>query len=95
MTGLLSTLVYTAIIGRAKADSVVNATYGVTLLDVSVQAALSFLDALVMHEQVAVAEANVERFAEFSKVVHAQVNAGLQPGANPGRRTRKLRQCQK
>jgi len=72
-----------AMIGRAKADySLSNATYGVTLLDVSVQAALSFLDALVMHEQVAVAEANVERFAEFSKVVHAQVNAGLQPGAD-------------
>lgn len=72
-----------AMIGRAKADySLSDATYGVTLLDVSVQAALSFLDALVMHEQVAVAEANVARFAEFSNVVHAQVNAGLQAGAD-------------
>lgn len=72
-----------AMIHQAKADfDLSSATYQVTLLDVTVQAALSYLDALVMHEQVAVADANVQRFAEFSNVVHAQVDAGLQSGAD-------------
>ncbi len=72
-----------AMIGQAKADfDLSSATYQVTMLDVTVQAALSYLDALVMHEQVAVADANVQRFAEFSNVVHAQVDAGLQSGAD-------------
>lgn len=72
-----------AMIDRTKADySLSTSTYDVTLLNTSVQAALAFLDALVMHEQVAVAEANVQRFAEFSNVVHAQVSAGLQAGAD-------------
>ncbi len=72
-----------AMIGKAKAEyELSNATYGLTLLDVSVQAAFAYLDALVMHEQVSVAEANVDRFSEFSNVVRAQVNAGLQSGAD-------------
>lgn len=70
-------------IGQAKAHyNLSTAALAVTLLDVTVQAALSYLDALVMHEQVAVAESNVQRFAEFSNVVHAQVDAGLQAGAD-------------
>ncbi len=72
-----------AMIGRAKTEyDLSNASYKLTVLDVAVEAAASYLDALVMHEQVAVAEANVQRFAEFSNVVHAQVSAGLQPGAD-------------
>lgn len=72
-----------AMIGKAKADFHLSAaTYQLTRLDVSVQAALSYLDALIMREQVAVAEANVKRFADFSTVVHAQVDAGLQAGAD-------------
>lgn len=72
-----------AMIGRAKAEyNLSAATYQLTMLDVTVQAALNYLEALVMHEQVAVAEANVKRFAEFSNVVNAQVNAGLQSGAD-------------
>jgi outer membrane protein len=35
-----------------------------------------------MREQIAVAEANVERFADFSRMVHAQVESGLEPGAD-------------
>jgi outer membrane protein TolC len=70
-------------IDRSKAEySLADAAYKATALDVTVQAASAFLDALVMKEQVAVAEANVDRFAEFSNVVHAQVNAGLQSGAD-------------
>lgn len=72
-----------AMIGKAKADFQLSAaTYQLSRLDVTVQAALSFLDALIMREQVAVAQANVKRFADFSTVVHAQVDAGLQAGAD-------------
>lgn len=72
-----------AMIGKVKADyDLSSASYKLTRLDVSVQAALTFLDALIMREQVSVAEANVKRFADFSTVVHAQVNAGLQAGAD-------------
>lgn len=59
-----------------------SANYDLTVLDVTVQAAATFLDALIMKEQVAVAIANVQRFADFSKVVHAQVDAGLKAGAD-------------
>ena len=59
-----------------------SAHYDLTVLDVTVQAAASFLDALIMKEQVAVAIANVQRFADFSRVVHAQVDAGLKAGAD-------------
>lgn len=70
-------------IDLAKADfGLAKARYGATLLDVSVEAASRYLDALVMHEQVRVAEANVQRFADFSKVVHAQVDAGLKAAAD-------------
>lgn len=72
-----------AMIGKAKAEFQLSAaSYQLTKLDVSVRAALSYLDALIMSEQVAVAEANVQRFSDFSTVVHAQVNAGLQAGAD-------------
>lgn len=72
-----------AMIGLSKAEyKLSDATYQVTMLDVTVQAALCYLDALVMHEQVTVAQANVQRFTEFSNVVHAQVSAGLQSGAD-------------
>lgn len=72
-----------AMIGGAKADYRLSAAnYNLTKLEVSVQAALSYLDALIMREQVAVAEANLKRFADFSTVVHAQVDAGLQAGAD-------------
>jgi outer membrane protein TolC len=59
-----------------------KARHGATLLDVTVEAASRYLDALVMHEQVTVAQANLQRFADFSKVVHAQVDAGLKSGAD-------------
>lgn len=59
-----------------------SANYDLTVLDVTVQAAATFLDALIMKEQVGVAIANVQRFADFSKVVHAQVDAGLKAGAD-------------
>lgn len=59
-----------------------QASYGLTLLDVTVAAATRFLDTLVMREQVNVAIANVQRFADFSLVVHAQVGAGLKPAAD-------------
>jgi outer membrane protein TolC len=62
--------------------SLTRARYDLTLLDVGVQAAAKYLDALIMHEQVAVAEANVTRFAEFSKIAHAEVEAGLKPAAD-------------
>lgn len=70
-------------IGLAKSNyDFSKAQYGVTVLDVTVQAAARYLEALVMQEQVSVAQANVGRFAEFSSVVHAQVEAGLKPGAD-------------
>lgn len=65
----------------AQAD-LAQSRFGATLLEAQVQAASRYLDALVMREQIAVAEANVERFADFSKVVHAQVESGLEPGAD-------------
>lgn len=72
-----------AMISRSKADyNLSAASFALTKLDVSVQAALSYLDALIMREQVSVAEGNVRRFSDFSTVVHAQVNAGLQAGAD-------------
>jgi len=70
-------------ISLSKAElNLTQAGYGVTLLDVAVEAGSSYLDSLVAREQVKVAEANVSRFLEFSKVAHAQVDAGLQPGAD-------------
>lgn len=70
-------------IDLAKAQlGLAKARYGVTIFDVAVEAASKYLDALVMHEQVAVAQANVQRFADFSTIVHAQVEAGLKPGAD-------------
>ena len=70
-------------IGKAKAEfGLANARYSATLLDVTVEAASRYLEALVMHEQVRVAQSNVQRFADFSKVVHAQVDAGLKAAAD-------------
>ncbi|MFA7336520.1 MAG: TolC family protein [Candidatus Obscuribacterales bacterium] len=70
-------------INYSKAEmQLASAHYDLTVLDVTVQAAASFLDALIMKEQVGVAIANVQRFADFSKVVHAQVDAGLKAGAD-------------
>ncbi len=70
-------------INLARAEyGLTKARYDSTLLDVSVEAATRYLDALVMQEQVKVAQANVDRFADFSKVVHAQVDAGLKAGAD-------------
>lgn len=59
-----------------------TANYALTLLDVRIEAAARFLDTMVMREQLSVADTNVDRFAEFSRVVHAQVSAGLKPGAD-------------
>ncbi|MDZ4833335.1 MAG: TolC family protein [Candidatus Melainabacteria bacterium] len=59
-----------------------QAAYNLTLLDVCVDSAARFLDALVMREQVQVARANVQQFSDFSTIVHAKVNAGLKPGAD-------------
>jgi len=70
-------------INYSKAEmGLASAHYDLTVLDVTVQAASTFLDALIMKEQVGVAIANVQRFADFSKVVHAQVDAGLKAGAD-------------
>ncbi|MBK8219960.1 MAG: TolC family protein [Candidatus Obscuribacter sp.] len=70
-------------IDKARAESNVSgAQLKLTVLEVMVQAANRFLEALVMREQVAVAQANVQRFRDFSLVVHAQVRAGLKPGAD-------------
>ncbi|MCW5823745.1 MAG: TolC family protein [Cyanobacteria bacterium TGS_CYA1] len=70
-------------IGFAKSEyNLSSANLGLTQLDVSVEAASRFLDTLVMKEQVAVAEANVKRFQDFSTVVHAQVDSGLKAGAD-------------
>ena len=59
-----------------------EANYGLTLLDATVEAATRFLDTLVMQEQVNVAIANVQRFSDFSTIVHAQVGAGLKAAAD-------------
>lgn len=59
-----------------------QANYAVTQLDVAVQSASTFLTAVVMHEQVKAAVANVERFQDFSRIVHSMVNADLRPGAD-------------
>jgi outer membrane protein len=66
---------------RAQSD-LATARFGATLLEAQVEAARRYLDALVMREQIAVAEANVERFADFSRMVQAQVESGLEPGAD-------------
>jgi outer membrane protein TolC len=66
---------------KSRAD-VEAARFLASVLDTQVEAATRYLDALVMREQIAVAEANVNRFEEFSRVVHAQVESGLQPGAD-------------
>lgn len=54
----------------------------VTRLDVGTQAAASYLEALVTREQVDAFAANVQRFSQFSLMVHALVDAGLRPGAD-------------
>lgn len=70
-------------IGLAKSEfQLRTSSYGLTLLDVSVEAASRFLDTLIMKEQVSVAQANVQRFQDFSTVVHAQVDSGLKAGAD-------------
>ena len=67
----------------AKADlTVAESEYAVTQLDVVVQAAGDYLQAVVMEQQVKAAQANVDRFAEFSRVVHAQARADLRPEAD-------------
>ncbi len=49
-------------IGLAKSEfQLRTSSYGLTLLDVSVEAASRFLDTLIMKEQVSVAQANVQR----------------------------------
>jgi len=60
----------------------IQSRFVATLLEAQVAAANRFLDATVMKEQITVAKANVESFADFSKVVHAQVESGLQAAAD-------------
>jgi outer membrane protein TolC len=70
-------------IDSARAQSnLADAKFGASLLQAQVDAASRYLDALVMREQIAVAQANVERFADFSRVVHAQVESGLEAAAD-------------
>lgn len=70
-------------IDSAKADSALaGARFGATVLEAEVEAAKRYLDATVKKEQIRASEANVDRFADFSKVVHAQVRSGLQPEAD-------------
>lgn len=59
-----------------------QANYAVTQLDVAVQAASSFLSAVVMQQQVQAAEANVKRFQDFSRVAHSLSDADLRPQAD-------------
>lgn len=54
----------------------------VTRFDVSVAVANAFLDVVEALEQVRAAEENVASFAQFRKVVDAQVNANMKPGAD-------------
>lgn len=68
-------------LAKTRADQE-QARFLATVLDTQVEAATRYLDALIMREQIIVAEANVVRFEEFSKIVHAQVEGGLQPGAD-------------
>ncbi len=70
-------------IQEAKANwTLAQSRYAVTQLDVVVNAASAFLLVVVTDEQVQAAEANVHRFEEFSRVVHASVDADLRPGAD-------------
>lgn len=59
-----------------------KANYAVTQLDVAVQAASSFLAAVVAHEQVKAFEANVKRFEDFSRIAHALADSDLRPQAD-------------
>ena len=59
-----------------------RAEYGVTRLDVATAAASTFLDSVIMHEQVLASEANVRRFEAFSQMVHSLASAELRPGAD-------------
>lgn len=70
-------------IQEAKAGwKLAQANYAVTQLDVAVQAASTYLIAVVTQEQVKAAEANVQRFQEFARMVHSLVDADLRPGAD-------------
>ncbi len=59
-----------------------QANFAVTQLDVAVQAASSFLMTVVMEEQVKAAQANVQRFQDFSRIVHSLTDADLRPAAD-------------
>lgn len=59
-----------------------QANYAVTQLDVAIQACSTFLLAIVTQEQVKATEANVQRFQDFSRVVHSLVDAELKPAAD-------------
>ena len=59
-----------------------HSTYSATELDVGLTTANAFLDSVISVEQVRAAEQNVRSFEQFSKVVEAQVNASLKPGAD-------------
>ncbi|HEY9733127.1 MAG TPA: TolC family protein [Drouetiella sp.] len=59
-----------------------KATYNATALDVGLTTANAFLDSVIAVQQVKAAEQNVRSFDQFSKIVEAQVNASLKPGAD-------------
>lgn len=59
-----------------------QASYAVTQLDVIVQAASAYLLVVVTKEQEKAAEANVQRFSDFSRVVHSLVDSDLRPAAD-------------
>lgn len=59
-----------------------KSTYTATELDVGLTTANAFLDGVIAVQQVKAAEQNVRSFEQFSKIVEAQVNASLKPGAD-------------
>ncbi|MBS2000424.1 MAG: TolC family protein [Cyanobacteria bacterium SZAS LIN-5] len=59
-----------------------KANYNATELDVGLTTANAFLDSVIAIQQVKAAEQNVRSFEQFSKIVEAQVNASLKPGAD-------------
>lgn len=60
----------------------VNKQFASTQLDVEIACANAYLDSVIALEQVKAAEQNVRSFEEFYRVVHAQVESSLKPGAD-------------
>jgi outer membrane protein TolC len=75
-----------ATVGRARSEADKStADLAVTRLQVATAVGNYFLNALAIHQAVAAAQANVDRWQVFNKSVHTLVDNALRPGADASR----------